>query len=217
MSRWRQSVTRTAGDAKRFWESAELDTLLQMMEPTWAWRAWLKVAAGNITEPGSVFEPGCGIGMLADLLPEGCRYYGCDINPVYIEEALRRRAGRNARFEVRDLEDVLASGEIFDWVVVTSLFGMFPEETAYELMPRFWDVCRRGLSITTIDKAQLPKRSPPGFEFSAHDAERLLKTARSLPEADHVELHRGREFPELRGRHWSRSLVLYVRRKVPTA
>ena len=84
MSRWEQTITRTAADAKRFWESASLDTLHQMMEPSWAWQAWLKVAAEIIAEPGTVFEPGCGIGVLADLLPDGCSYYGCDINPVYV-------------------------------------------------------------------------------------------------------------------------------------
>jgi SAM-dependent methyltransferase len=210
MSRWEQTVTRTAGDAKRFWESASLDTLYQMMEPSWAWEAWLNVAAGIITEPGSVFEPGCGVGMLADLLPEGCSYYGCDINPAYIEEAHRRQSGPGVRFEVRDLDDVLSSGETFDWVVVTSLFGMFPEATAYELVPRFWAASRRGLSVTTIDKRAFARRPLLRFEFTGHDPERLLEVGRALPQADKVELHHGREFPVFRGHHWGHGLALYA-------
>jgi SAM-dependent methyltransferase len=210
MSRWEQTVTRTAADAKRFWESASLDTLHQMMEPSWAWQAWLKVAAGIILEPGSVFEPGCGIGVLEELLPAGCGYYGCDVNPVYIEEARRGSSRANARFEVRDLEDVLSSGETFDWVVVTSLFGMFPETAAYELMPRFWAACRRGLSVTTIDKQAFAGGPRLPFEFSSHDPDQLLEVARGLPQAARVELHRGREFPQFRRHHWRHGLALYA-------
>jgi SAM-dependent methyltransferase len=210
MSRWEQTVTRTAGDAKRFWESASLDTLYQMMEPAWAWQAWLNVAAGIITEPGSVFEPGCGIGTLADLLPEGCSYYGCDINPAYIDEAHRLRSGPDVQFEVRDLDDVLSSGERFDWVVVTSLLGMFPEEIAYELMPRFWAAARRGMSLTTIDKQRFPRSRRLRFDFAAHDPVELLAAARSLPGVGVVEVHKGSEDPAFRGHHWSRGLALYA-------
>jgi SAM-dependent methyltransferase len=210
MSRWQQTTTRTAADAKRFWESASLETLHQMMEPSWAWHAWLKVAAGVISEPGTVFEPGCGIGVLADLLPDGCTYYGCDINPIYVEEARRRSSRPAATFEVRDLEEVLSSGQTFDWVVVTSLFGMFPETAAYELMPRFWAACRRGLSVTTIDKRAFVGGPVMAFEFTGHDSDRLLEVARSLPQADRVELHQGREFPLFRRHHWRHGLALYA-------
>ena len=54
-----------------------------------------------ITEPGSVFEPGCGTGVLASLLPKGCTYYGCDLNAAYVELALAE-APPHATFEVRD-------------------------------------------------------------------------------------------------------------------
>jgi SAM-dependent methyltransferase len=215
MSRWGPTVTRTDDDAKRFWVEAPLETLYQMMEPAWAWQGWLKVAAGVITEPGAVFEPGCGIGVLADVLPQGCSYYGCDINPTYVEEARRRRehevggASAEVRFEVRDLEDVLASGETFDWVVISSLFGMFPETTAYELIPRFWALARRGLSITTVDKRSLGHGRLP-FEFSGHSPDRLLEVGQALPGVGRVELHRGREFPEFKQHHWRSGLALYA-------
>jgi SAM-dependent methyltransferase len=215
MSRWDQTVTRTTEDAKRFWSVAPLDTLYGMMEPEWAWHAWLKVAAGVITEPGSVFEPGCGIGTLAEVVPEGCRYYGCDINPTYIEEALRRQPGRDARFELRDMDDVLSSGETFDWVVVTSLFGMFPEDALYEMVPRFWGAARRGLSVTTVNKRAFPRHRLLRFEFSAHDPDRLLEVGRSLPGAELVQLHRGRDVPAFRGHHWRHGLALYVRGRPP--
>jgi SAM-dependent methyltransferase len=210
MSRWGQSVTRTAGEAKSFWAEAPLETLYGMMEPEWAWRAWLEVAAGVITEPGEVFEPGCGVGLLADLLPEGCTYYGCDINPGYVEVARRVRGSQAVTFDVRDLDDVLASGAAFDWVVVTSLFGMFPEDTAYDLIPRFWTVARRGLSVTTVDKRAFSGHRLLPFEFTSHDPDRLLEAAADLPEVDRVELHRGREFPQFRRHHWRHGLALYV-------
>jgi SAM-dependent methyltransferase len=210
MSRWGEAVTRTDEDAKSFWAAAPLDTLFRMMEPPWAWHAWLKVATAVITQPGSVFEPGCGVGVLAEVMPEGCAYYGCDINPTYVDEARRRQIGRDARFEVRDLEEVLSSGESFDWIVVSSLFGMFPEATAYELIPRFWSAARKGLSITTVNKVLIPRRRLLSFDFSAHDPDRLLGVAEALPGAERVELHHGREFPEFRGHHWSRGLALYA-------
>lgn len=213
MSRWGQTVTRTAADAKRFWAGAPLDTLYKVMAPTWAWRGWLKVAAGVITEPGSVFEPGCGIGVLAELLPEGCVYYGCDINPAYVEEARRRHPGPGRTFEVRDLDDVLASGRRFDWIVVTSLFGMFPEEAVFEMVPRFWGSAVRGMSLTTVDKRRFPRSSRFRFDFSAHNPDELLAAARALPGAARVELHHGREYPIFRGHHWSRGLALYAWRE----
>jgi SAM-dependent methyltransferase len=214
MSRWDQSVTETAHDAKRFWAEAPLETLYGMMEPDWAWRGWLEVAAGVITAPGSVFEPGCGVGLLADLLPPGCTYYGCDINPGYVAEARRIRGGEGVRFEVRDMEDVVASGEVFDWVVVTSLFGMFPEESAYDLIPRFWGSARKGLSLTTVDKHQLSGHRLLRFEFTGHDPDRLLDVAGELDGAQQVELRRGDEFPAFRAHHWRRGLALYVRRRL---
>jgi SAM-dependent methyltransferase len=213
MSRWDQTVTHTAGDAKRFWADATLDTLNEMMAPAWAWHGWLNVAAGVITEPGTVFEPGCGLGVLADLLPPGCSYYGCDINPVYVEEATRSRGSRTVRFELRDLEDVLDSGETYDWVVVTSLFGMFPESTAYEMIPRFWAATRRGLSVTTVDKRLVSGHRLLRFDFTAHDPDLLQEAAAGLPGNKRVELHRGTEFAQFRGHHWQRGLALYVWRE----
>jgi SAM-dependent methyltransferase len=184
-----------------------------MMAPDWAWRGWLEVATGVITEPGTVFEPGCGVGMLADLLPQGCTYYGCDINPGYVEEATRVRGSDRVRFELRDLDDVLRSGQAYDWVVVTSLFGMFPESAAYDMLPRFWAVTRKGLSVTTIEKGTLSGQPLRRFEFTAHDPDRLVKAALALPGERRVELHQGQEFPQFRGHHWEGGLALYVWRE----
>jgi SAM-dependent methyltransferase len=210
MSRWDKTVTRTTEDAKQFWAAAPLETLYDMMQPDWVWHEWLRVAAGVVTEPGLVFEPGCGIGVLADLLPEGCDYYGCDINPGYIEEARRLRPRPGVRFEVRDLDDVLSQGDSFDWVVVTSLFGMFPEEAAYEWIPRFWAIARRGLSVTTMSKQDIPRRHLMRFDFTAHEPDRLLAAGRTLRSAGRVELHSGQEFPVFQGHHWRRGLALYA-------
>jgi SAM-dependent methyltransferase len=186
-----------------------MDTLMGMMEPRWAWEAWLRVAAGVITEPGTVFEPGCGTGVLASLLPPGCRYYGCDLNERYVERA-RAEAPAEAAFDVRDLEDVVASGERFDWVVVTSLFGMFPEPDSYAMLRRLWTTARKGMSVTTLDKTNLPRGPRIPFDFTAHDPGELLRAGESLEGAGRVELHRGSEYPEFRGHHRRRGLALYV-------
>jgi SAM-dependent methyltransferase len=210
MSRWDDSVTETAEDAKRFWSSASLDTLHQMMAPRWAWEAWLQAALGGITEPGRVFEPGCGIGLLTEFLPAGCTYYGCDVNRDYVAEAVRARSRPGVVFEHRDLDDVLAAGQQFDWVVVTSLFGMFPESATYELIERLWAAANKGMSITTVNKRLFGTHPRLRFEFTSHDPDELLSLAASLPEARRVVLRHGREYEQFRGHYWQRGLVLHA-------
>jgi SAM-dependent methyltransferase len=212
MSRWGDAVTRSTEDAKRFWRTASLDVLYGMMDtPRWAWEAWLRVAAGVIRSPGTVFEPGCGIGLLAELLPPGCTYYGCDINEAYVQEAVRRHARPGVRFEHRDLEEVFEGDERFDWVVVTSLFGMFPEDESYRLIGRLWDLARRGLSVTTLNKRLYPRsRRGASFDFTTHDPRELRAAADALPGVGQVELHHGREYRRFQGHHWQRGLVLYA-------
>jgi Methyltransferase domain len=206
VSRWGETVTETTEEAKRFWAGADLSVLYGMMDtPRWAWIEWLRVAAGVITSPGTVWEPGCGIGTLAEVLPEGCSYYGCDLNAGYVEEARRRYP--QGRFDARDLDDVLDSDERFDWVVVSSLFGMFPEEACYELLPRFWAHASKGLSLTTVNARMFPRSRRLAQEFTAHDPDRLMEV--ELPGA-RKELHHGREYERFHGHHWSRGLVLYA-------
>lgn len=215
MSRWGDAVVETAGEAKRFWAEAPRETLFRMMDtPRGAWVEWLRVAAGVITEPGSVFEPGCGIGLLAEVLPPGCTYYGCDINQGYVEEAVRTHGGPGRAFEHRDLDDVLDSGRTFDWVVVTSLFGMFPEDETYRMIPRFWNACRRGISVTTSNQRRFPSTPRLKFEFTCHDPDELAGV--ELPGAIRREIHEGTEFPRFRGHHWARGLVLYAWRERAT-
>ena len=211
MSRWEQHVTETTEDAKQFWASSSLKTLFDMMDtPRWAWEAWLKVAAGVITSPGEVFEPGCGIGLLAELVPADCTYYGCDINAGYIEQANSLHGGPGRRFEYRDLYDVIDSGATFDWVIVLSLFGMFPEDATYELLRGLWNCARKGMAITTINKRLFPMLRRLRFEFTAHDPDELSAAAKGLPGVGEVELHKGQEYRVFRGHHWQRGLALYV-------
>ena len=184
MSRWNQTIAETAEDARRFWSEAPVQTLYDMMDtPRWAWEEWLKVAAGVVTSPGLVFEAGCGIGLLTRFLPPGSTYYGCDINATYVEEARRRYGRPGVRFERRDLYDVLGSDERFDWVLIPSLFGMFPEDESYEVIRRLWDVASRGLSVTTINERLLPKHRLMRFEFTGHDPDELAGAGRALPGA----------------------------------
>jgi len=213
MSRWDDAVTHTAEDAKRFWSAASMDVLHQMMAPRWAWEAWLRVALGVVTEPGSVFEPGCGVGLLTDFLPEGCTYYGCDINPEYVAEAIRARSRPGVAFEHRNLEDVLAAHERFDWVVVTSLFGMFPESATYELIEGLWESAKLGMAVTTVNKRLFESLPRLRFDFTSHDPDQLVSAAASLPGVGRVVLRHGREYPQFRGHHWQRGLVLYAWRE----
>jgi SAM-dependent methyltransferase len=214
MSRWGAAVTRTPEDATRFWAEAPRETLYDMMEtPRWAWVEWLRVAAGVITSPGAVFEPGCGVGLLTEVLPAGCTYYGCDVNAGYIEEARQRRGRPGVTFERRDLYEILGSGERWDWVVVTSLFGMFPEDESYRLIEAFWDLARLGMSVTTIDKRLVPRSRRLRHEFTAHDPDELM--AVDLAGVARRELRRGREMPQFKGHHWSRGLALYAWREDP--
>jgi len=213
MSRWDDVVTRTDEEATQFWADASLDQLAQMMAPPWAWEAWLRVASGVVTTPGSVFEPGCGVGLLVDVLPPGCTYYGCDVNPTFVEHARRARSRPGVSFEVRDLHDVLQSGRTFDWVVVTSLFGMYPESSSYDVMDACWQIARRGLSVTTINKKLYRAHRLLRFDFTAHDPGQLEDHLCRLPGVGRVELHHGREFPEFRGHHWARGLAAYAWRE----
>jgi len=210
MSRWDDTVTETEADATRFWAAASLEQLEQMMAPRSAWEGWLRVAAGVVTSPGSVFEPGSGIGLLTAVLPPGCTYYGVDVNREFVEQARRTFGSPDTTFEVRDLFDVLDAGDRFDWVVVTSLFGMFPEAGTYELIDRFWDAARRGLSVTTINKRRYASHRLLRFDFTAHDPDELGRRLEALPSVGRVEVHDGREYPEFRGRHWSRCLAAYA-------
>jgi hypothetical protein len=210
VSRWDETVIESAEEAKRFWAQAPMSVLYGMMDtPRWAWVEWLRVAAGVVTTPGSVWEPGCGIGVLTEVLPEGCTYYGCDLNDAYVADAIERYAAPGIRFEARDLEDVLRAGEEFDWIVVTSLFGMFPEAETYRLIQGLWPAARKGMSVTTMNKRLMPKHRMMRHEFTSHDPDELL--AVDLPGAE-KELHHGREYTRFRGHHWSRGLALYARR-----
>jgi SAM-dependent methyltransferase len=211
MSRWDQTVTETKEDALRFWSEASLQVLYDMMDaPRWAWERWLEVAAAVITSPGHVLEAGCGIGLLTRHLPAGCTYYGCDINPDYIREAGRLHGRPGVTFEHRDLYDLLDSGERFDWVLIPSLFGMFPEGETYRLIESFWPLARRGMSVTTVNKRLLPRSPRLRFEFTGHDPGELLAAARRLPSVGRVQLIEGRGLPEFKGHTWSRGLVLYA-------
>jgi SAM-dependent methyltransferase len=210
LSRWGEADTETVDEAKRFWAEAPLATLLGMMEPRWAWEEWLRIAAGVITEPGSVFEPGCGIGLLTEVLPPGCTYYGCDLNAGYVSEARSRHPQPEFSFEVKDMDDVLDSGEKFEWVIVTSLFGMFPEEATYEMIPRFWGAARHGLSLTSVDKRIFGRIRMPQGKLTAHDPEELVAAARSLEGVGTLRLRRGREFPKLRGDFRQGAIAIHV-------
>ncbi len=213
MSRWERHRTSTAEDAVAFWRTAGADVLNDMMD-TGTWPEWLRVAAGVIREPGSVWEPGCGFGLLATVLPEGCAYEGCDINDGYVAEAIRRFSGPGRMFVTQDFYEVLdraGDAPVFDWVIVASLLGMFPEEEAYALLPRFWSLARRGMAMTTVDGDVYGRFTSERHEFTSHRPRELEAAMDALPGAARVRLRRGSEFPILGRSLWRRvGLVAYA-------
>ena len=105
---------------------------------------------------------------------------------------------------------MLAAGQQFDWVVVTSLFGMFPESVTYELIERLWAAANKGMSITTVNKRLFGTHPRLRFEFTSHDPDELLALAASLPEARRVVLRHGREYEQFRGHYRQRGFVLHA-------
>jgi ubiquinone/menaquinone biosynthesis C-methylase UbiE len=66
-----------------------------------AWRSRLRSWLPQ--PPSTVLDLGCGTGSLSLLaVEEGHRVHGIDLSPAMVEEARRKCAGRDARFEVGD-------------------------------------------------------------------------------------------------------------------
>jgi hypothetical protein len=79
------------------------------------------------------------------------------------------------------------------------------------LIGRLWDLARRGISVTTLNKRLYPRaRRGASFDFTTHDPGELRTAADALPGVSEVELHHGREYRRFQGHHWQRGLVLYA-------
>jgi len=217
---WKGFIADSAETTKEFWENTSIEELEKMMGTSQKkWSAWLDVSARVITETGSVFEPGCGLGLLGDIVIEkyGCRYYGCDINRTFLAVASQRlgKYGYSAQVEYADLYEKLAkweeSNHTFDWVIVTSLFGMFPEDESYRLLSRFWDRSKKGMSITTLNKEKYDEtfKKKRKNHLTSHDPEELREFISKLPGIGKFEV-----IDDLEDGNMNRKMVCYLYREV---
>lgn len=196
---WKGIVSESGEDATKFWESTSMQELQKMMGVSWEkWYNWLRVAADVIKSPGSVFEPGCGPSYLGDLVLEeyGCSFYGIDINEEFLAAAKQRFSEKEGytedriHVEKKDLYDFLGQGDqSFDWVIVTSLFGMFPEDESYRLLSRFWELATKGMSITTLNKRKYDDtfKKARKNHLTSHDPAEMKEFLEKLPGTSKVE------------------------------
>jgi SAM-dependent methyltransferase len=82
-----------------------------------------------------VIDVGCGAGYLVDIMPEGVRYVGVDLNPHLIAWAQRRHEIRTwASFFVADAKDLDEyEDESFDWSVSRSVVGCCGVYAGYDV------------------------------------------------------------------------------------
>jgi hypothetical protein len=192
MSKWGNIVTQTRKDANEFWQKTSLeDMLVTLNAPLSARKSALRVASKIITLPGSVWEPGCGDGVLGLVLPAGCTYYGTEISPSIAQGARDLHAEEISKGTVQidegDFFEQLKTFDqrSFDWVVVVNLFGMFPEETIYEVLPDLWAVTNYGLSVTTFNAEtyNFTRRAGTKNQFQSHKPQEICKAMLALPNA----------------------------------
>jgi 2-polyprenyl-3-methyl-5-hydroxy-6-metoxy-1,4-benzoquinol methylase len=148
---------------------------------------WIGVATQYVEPNSSVLDVGCGTGLMVETLPEGVDYYGIDLNEEYLEEARSKYPGY--RFEARDFYDLIEKGEQFDYVVITSFFGLFPEDESYRLMEETWKLCRKGMFLTTLNKGKYrlaPGRSRAINTLTSHLPSQLQHFLKNLPEVTKI-------------------------------
>lgn len=178
---WNGIEFKTIEQGKEWWSNTDNQDMNKIMGLSRKSRiTWLGVATEIVTPGSSVFDPGCGTGLMIEALPENVDYYGIDLNSGYVEQAQKSYTDRpNTTFEVRDLYEVLDSDMMFDYTVITSLFGVFPEDETYKLISKFWEKSRLGMSITTLNKDKYHPRN--SNRLTSHDPRELEYFLRDLP------------------------------------
>jgi len=91
----------------------------------------------------------------------------------------------HTQFAVQDFYEFFDSGRKFDYIILTSIFGFFPEEEIYNLLPRFWDMCDIGIGITTLNKNLYHSRKNV---LTSHDPGELEAALWNLPGVRDVEM-----------------------------
>jgi 2-polyprenyl-3-methyl-5-hydroxy-6-metoxy-1,4-benzoquinol methylase len=190
MPSWRGQDFQKVQEAKDYWTNASLKDLVYIMSTTKKQRVdWISVATKIVTPGSSVLDVGCGTGLMVEALPKDVDYYGIDLNEEYLGVARKQYPGYT--FENRDMYDLFEGDRKFDFVVITSLFGLFPEEETYILMNKFWSLATKGMAITTLNKdryRKAPGRSRIKNALTSHDPIELEEFLKSLPGSTKVEV-----------------------------
>lgn len=158
--------------------------LADVMNNTWAYRAWQAPFAGDKLRPflarldparvRRVLDAGCGPGTNASIFSQ-VDYIGLDINPGYIADA-RRRTGRD--FRVADVTR-LAPGEVepADLILVNSLLHHLDDDEVHRTLTAVHDLLTPDGEVHILDLV-LPDRWSPARLMARLDRGRY---ARPLP------------------------------------
>lgn len=181
--RWRGQDFDTVEQAREYWKNASMGDLVYIMDTNLQQRIdWIGVATRYVEPNSSVLDVGCGTGIMVHTLPENTDYYGIDLNEEYLNDA--RKNYPDYRFESRDFYDVIEEGKQYDYVVITSFFGLFPEEESYRLMAEAWKLCKKGMFLTTLNKDKYrlaPGRSRAKNTLTSHQPDELRSFLNDLP------------------------------------
>jgi SAM-dependent methyltransferase len=104
----------------------------------------LEEAAKQVFPKASVLDPGCGIGLLTEHLPDGAAYLGLDISPDFIAICNDRYAKRPGfSFAVADMNAADIGKEAYDVVTLLNLVNL-PGVNAVETVRKAYGALRRG-------------------------------------------------------------------------
>ncbi len=103
-------------------------------------------------ENSRILDIGCGPAALLELLPNGVRYIGFDLNPGYIANAKRRYGSRGEFFCERAGADFSRKNlGTFDIVLALGLFHHLDDGEALALLETAWSVLEPGGTLVTLD------------------------------------------------------------------
>ena len=185
---------KTLDDTKEVWKSASLGHMNSSFGINMDKRlTWIRHVTDIIDNPNaSVYDVGCGTGTMLEVLPDTIKFYGNDINEMYIKTAQETYKDRpNTEIELMDFYEFFDSGRKFDYVLITSLFGFFPEEETWNILPKFWNMATKGMAITTLNKDKYHKRGrlERGRNIlTSHDPREMEAHLRSLPDVKDVKM-----------------------------
>jgi SAM-dependent methyltransferase len=102
-------------------------------------------------QPGdSILDIGCGPGTVLELMPEGVRYLGIDLEPAYIDAA-RSRFGDRGEFVCVDVSDAKLPPRSFDLAIAVGILHHLDDDAADSLLSLAADALADGGRLVTLD------------------------------------------------------------------